>query len=48
MWELAEHRDVHIELLPAHAGHSMTAIFTHDLDTMIEGITLRGLEPAKR
>ncbi|WP_061291682.1 VOC family protein [Herbidospora cretacea] len=48
VWELAGHRYLYIELLPARAGHSMATIFTGDLDTLVDGITARGLEPAQR
>jgi catechol 2,3-dioxygenase-like lactoylglutathione lyase family enzyme len=48
VWELAEHRYVYVEHLPEHAGHAMHTLFVDDLDTRVEQITDRGLEPAKR
>ncbi|WP_066362006.1 VOC family protein [Herbidospora mongoliensis] len=48
VWELAEHRHVYIELLPERAGHAIHTIFVSDLDTVVTGITERGLEPAQR
>jgi predicted enzyme related to lactoylglutathione lyase len=47
VWELAEHRYVYIEHLPAHAGHAMHTIFVDDLDVRVTQITGRGLDPAK-
>jgi predicted enzyme related to lactoylglutathione lyase len=48
VWELAEHRSVAVELRPEHAGHALHTIFVDDLDTVVAGITDRGLEPTKR
>lgn len=48
VWELAEHRFVFIEERPHHAGHAMHTIFVDDLDSVVEGITGRGVEPAQR
>ncbi len=48
VWELAEHRSVAIEQRPEHAGHALHTIFVDDLDTLVAGITDRGLEPTKR
>ncbi len=42
VWELAEHRFLYIELLPAHAGHSMVTVFTGDLDTLVAGASPAG------
>ncbi|MFD3840697.1 VOC family protein [Streptomyces sp. NPDC058642] len=48
VWELAEHRYVYIEHLPARAGNALHTLFVDDLDTRVAGIADRGLEPAKR
>ncbi|WP_370617165.1 VOC family protein [Mumia sp. Pv 4-285] len=48
VWELAEHRFLYIQLMPEHAGHALHTIFLEDLDTAVDGITERGIEPADR
>jgi hypothetical protein len=48
VWEIAEHRSLYIELLPAHAGHAMHTVFVDDFDSRLAEIAERGLEPAKR
>src|SRR5215471_9708833 len=48
VWELAEHRLVYIVQRPEHAGHAMLTIVVDDLDTLMDGIAQRGLEPAMR
>jgi predicted enzyme related to lactoylglutathione lyase len=48
VWELAEHRSVFIEHRPGHAGHALHTVFLDDFDTVVAGITERGLEPARR
>lgn len=48
VWELAEHRYLYIEHLPAHAGHARHTLFVADLDALVAQITARGLDPAKR
>jgi catechol 2,3-dioxygenase-like lactoylglutathione lyase family enzyme len=48
VWELAEHRFIVVELRPEHAGHDQVTIFVDDLDTRVDAITERGIEPAYR
>ncbi|HEY0640847.1 MAG TPA: VOC family protein [Pseudonocardiaceae bacterium] len=48
VWEVAEHRYVYIEHRPEHAGHAMVTIFLADFDTVIAGVSARGLEPARQ
>jgi catechol 2,3-dioxygenase-like lactoylglutathione lyase family enzyme len=48
VWELAEHRYLYVEQLPAHAGHALHTLFVDDLDERVEAISARGLEPASR
>jgi hypothetical protein len=48
VWELADHRYLYIEQLPAHARHAMLTVFADDFDARIGQIAERGLEPAKR
>lgn len=48
VWELADHRFVFIEVRPEHAGHAMHTIFVDDLDTRVEEVTERGIEPLER
>ena len=46
VWELADHRYLYIELLPARAGHAMITVFADDFDDRIGRIAERGLQPA--
>lgn len=48
VWELAEHRFVHIEEQAPGAGHAQHTIFVDDLDARVEQIAARGLEPYER
>ena len=48
VWEVAEHRYVYIELLPAKAGHAMHTLFLGDFDSRMAAIAGRGLLPARR
>jgi hypothetical protein len=48
VWELAEARLVYVVQRPEHAGHAMHTVIVDDLDTLVDGIAQRGLEPAKR
>ncbi len=48
VWELAEHRFVFIEEQAKDAGHAQHTIFVDDLDTVVEQITGRGLDPVER
>lgn len=48
MWELAEHRYLYIQELPARAGHGLHTVFVDDLDERVVGISARGVEPAVR
>ena len=48
VWELAEHRSVYIVQRPEHAGHAMHTLIVDDLDSQVNGIAQRGLEPAQR
>ncbi len=48
VWELAEHRSVFIEHRPRHAGHALHTVFVDDLDSLVAGITERGLKPTLR
>ena len=48
VWELAEHRYVYIEVRDGHAGHARNTIFVDDLDSWVQEIAGRGLEPATR
>ena len=47
VWEIAEHRYVYIEHLPAKAGHAIHTLFLDDFDERIASIAARGLTPAK-
>ena len=46
VFELAEHRYIYIEDLPARAGHAMHTLFVDDFDERITAIAQRGLVPA--
>lgn len=48
VWEIAEHRYVYIELLPADAGHARNLAFVGDLDARVAAAAERGIEPARR
>ncbi len=48
VWELAENRSIAVEEQPEHAGHGAVTIWVDDLDTVVNGIVARGIEPAKR
>ena len=48
VWELAEHRFVYIVEDREGAGGGRCTLFAGDLDTLVDGITERGLEPAER
>jgi catechol 2,3-dioxygenase-like lactoylglutathione lyase family enzyme len=48
VWEIAEHRYVYIVESPERAGNALHTVFLEDLDPVIDGITARGFEPAKR
>ncbi|MGH1564543.1 VOC family protein [Mumia sp. DW29H23] len=48
VWELAEHRYLYVELAPEHAGHSHQTLFVEDLDSRVDGISARGIEPVER
>lgn len=48
VWEIAEHRYLYIELLPADAGHARNLAFVGDLDTRVADAAGRGVEPARR
>jgi len=46
VWELADHRYLHIDVRPEHAGHAMHTVFIGDFDARLAQIGERGLEPA--
>jgi predicted enzyme related to lactoylglutathione lyase len=48
VWELDEHRYVHIEEVSENPGGALITIFVDDLDERVEAITGRGIEPAER
>ena len=48
VWELAEHRYIFIKVLPEHAGHAFNIVFLSDLDSFIDQVAERGLQPTKR
>jgi predicted enzyme related to lactoylglutathione lyase len=48
VWELAEHRYVFIVEETDGAGRATHTIFVDDLDTVIAGISSRGIEPDER
>ena len=48
VWELADHRSLYVVRQPEHAGHAMHTLIVDDLDSMVAGISQRGLEPAKQ
>ena len=48
VWTLAEDRSVYIVEEPNGAGHSVVTLFLDDLDTQVDAIAARGLEPDER
>jgi len=46
-WELAEHRSIAVEEQPENAGHGAVTVFVDDLDTVVDEIVARGIEPTK-
>jgi catechol 2,3-dioxygenase-like lactoylglutathione lyase family enzyme len=48
VWELAENRSIAVEEQPENAGHGAVTIFVDDLDSVVDAIVARGLEPTKR
>jgi catechol 2,3-dioxygenase-like lactoylglutathione lyase family enzyme len=47
VWELAEHRFLYIEVLPARAGHALQTVFVSDFEARLAAIAARGLAPAE-
>jgi catechol 2,3-dioxygenase-like lactoylglutathione lyase family enzyme len=48
VWEVAEHRSVYVVEDADRAGHSVLTLFVDDLDTWVDDITSRGIDPARR
>jgi catechol 2,3-dioxygenase-like lactoylglutathione lyase family enzyme len=48
VWTLAEARSVYAVQDPDRAGHGLVTLFVDDLDTWLDQIAARGLEPDKR
>ena len=48
VWELAPHRFLYVDELPARAGHAMHTVFVDDLDVKVASIGARGIQPASR
>jgi len=48
VWELAENRSIAVEEKPENAGHGAVTVFVDDLETIVNGIVARGLEPTNR
>jgi predicted enzyme related to lactoylglutathione lyase len=48
VWEVAEHRFIVIEENAERAGYAEHTLFADDLETTVEDIAARGIEPAKR
>lgn len=47
VWEIAPHRYLYIEHLPAKAGYAMHTLFVDDFDERVAAISGRGITPAK-
>lgn len=47
MWELGDQRFVYVRLRPEHAGHSLVTLMVDDLDSRVDAIAGRGLEPSE-
>ena len=48
VWELAENRSIAVEEQPENAGHGAVTVFVDDLDTVVDEIVARGIQPTKR
>ena len=48
VWELADHCFVYIEEQVDDAGHAQHTIFVDDLESVVEQITGRGIDPVER
>jgi len=48
VWELAEHRYLYVEVLPERAGHGLHTVFVDDLESRVESIRGRGVEPTSQ
>jgi catechol 2,3-dioxygenase-like lactoylglutathione lyase family enzyme len=48
VWELAEHRYVYVDEVPAHAGGARHLLFVADLDATTAAIATRDLHPTHR
>lgn len=47
VWEVAEHRYLHVKELPERAGFALHTLFVDNLDERIESIGARGIEPGR-
>ena len=45
VWQLADHRFLYVETLPARAGHALHTVFVDDLAERVEAIAGRGISP---
>ncbi len=48
VWTLADERSIYIEEDPGRAGGGLVTVFLDDLDSVVDEIAGRGLEPAWR
>lgn len=48
VWQLAEHQWLYVKQSPEHAGHALNTLMVDDLDTRVDQIAERGLEPTTR
>jgi catechol 2,3-dioxygenase-like lactoylglutathione lyase family enzyme len=45
VWDVNEHGYLYVDVQPERAGHAMQTIFVEDVDSWIQGIHSRGIEP---
>lgn len=45
VWDVEEHASVYVEVQPEQAGNGKITLFVDDLDTILAGLSGRGLEP---
>jgi hypothetical protein len=48
IWILAERRSVYVVQRPQHAGHAMLTLLVDDLDTVVDQIAERGIDPTAK
>lgn len=48
VWEIGDLRHLYIREMPERAGHALHLMFVDDIDTQVQSISSRGIEPSSR